>query len=237
MARDRWDRDPPQSVFSALSVEIPVMVLIGMATIFIGCLRALWHRSSSRSKPLVAVTHGNLEDFVRQKNALQTIDAIISDYTSYLTGFELPIDLTAFSAEQQAKMETSLTHQDRRDWPPIFASTYRDFLTLRAKSEVTTFALKIYNKLMPPVQPRIAVDQQADQQADQLSADYAISQVRPDYAKLGWQGAVGVENLFSDHAVNFLFQLPRVQGPTGYLDCASNVFASVLAGASETSAH
>ncbi len=130
-------------------------------------------------------------------------------------------------------METSLTHHDRRDWLPILASAYRDFLTLRANSEVTAFALKIYNKLMPPLQPRIAVDQQADQ----LSADYAISQVRPDYADLGWQEAVGVENLCSDHAVNFLFQLPRVQGPTGYLNCASNVFASVLAGASETSAH
>jgi len=151
-----------------------------------------WHRSSSRSKPLVTVTHGKLEDFVGQKNALQTIDAIISDDTSYLTSFELPIELTTFSSEQQLKMETSLTHHDRRDWLPIFASTYRDFLTLLAKSEVTAFALKISNKLMPPVQPRIAVDQQPDQ----LSADYAISQVRPDYADLGWQEAVSVENPF-----------------------------------------
>ena len=98
---------------------------------------------------------------------------------------------------------------------------------------MTAFALKIYNKLMPPVQPRIDVDQQADQ----LSADYSVSQVRPDYPDLGWRGPVGVENLFSDHAVNFLFRLPQVQGPTGYLNCASNIFATVLAGATETPAH
>jgi len=183
-------------------------------------------------EPLVSVKSGRLEDFIGKQRALATMDAIISDDTSYLTGFELPIDLSTFSADDRAAMQSVVTNHDGQNWLPILASTYNTFLTPKARQEVTEFALKIFNKLMPPVYPKIDVYEQGDN----LASVFYLSQVRPDYQSLGWSGPVGVENLFSDHAVENLFQLPNVQSPTGYLNCASNTYASLLAGADSTTA-
>ena len=187
-----------------------------------------WHTGQGspapEAEPLVHVQYGNLEDFIGSDNALHEIEQIISDDTSYLTGFELPIELNTFSTDEQATLAKSVTHHDNQDWLPIFADTYNNLLPKHAHDEITQFSLKLFNLIMPSAYPVINVFDQASS----LDSVFYLPLVQPGYQLFG---TVGVEDLFSDHAAENLFKLPDVTSPTGYLNCASNVFASLLAGA------